>query len=110
MEEDRMRVARVRSPQNDQIGVLDLLVRARAAACTEDRRQTDDARSMSSSIAAVDVVAADDRASELLSDVVHLVRGLRAAEHSERVRSAALRSVGERGCSSIERLVPRSAP
>ena len=89
MEEDRMRLARVRAPEHDQVGVRDLLVGARTAACPEYRRQTDDARSVSSSIAAIDVVAADDRASELLRDVVHLVGRLRAAEHAERAGRAA---------------------
>ena len=49
-------------------------VGARPSACTEHRRQTDDARGVSGSVAAVDVVAADDGARELLRDVVHLVR------------------------------------
>ena len=82
MKKDRVRLARIRSPQQDKVGFRDLLVGARAAARSEDRRQTDDARSMSSSIAAVDVVTADDRASELLRDIVHLVGGLRTAKHS----------------------------
>ena len=44
VKEDRMRVAGVRSPQQDEIGVLDFLVRARASARAKCRRQTDDAR------------------------------------------------------------------
>ena len=67
MEEDRVRLARIRSPQDDQVSLLDLLVGVRAAACSEDRRQTGDARSMSGAVAAVDVVATDDRARELLA-------------------------------------------
>src|SRR4029077_8218330 len=81
VEEDRVRLARVRAPQDDEVGFLDLLVGARAAPCSEYRRQTDDARGVSSTVAAVDVVAADDRARELLREIVHLVGRLRAAEH-----------------------------
>ncbi len=109
MEEDRMRLARIRSPEHDQVGALDLLVGARAAACPEYRRQTDDARGMSSSIAAVDVVAADDRTSELLGDVVHLVGGLRAAEHPKGASAATLPRVGQSRSGAVERLVPGSA-
>ena len=57
VEEDRVRLARVRAPEEDEIGLLDLLVRARAAARSEYRRQTDDARGVSGAVAAVDVVA-----------------------------------------------------
>ncbi len=93
MKVDRMRLSRVRSPKDDQVGVLGLLVGARAAACPEDRRQTDDARSVSSSIAAIDVVAADDGASELLRDIVHLVGRLRAAEHAVGLRAVSVARV-----------------
>src|SRR5262249_14406377 len=69
----------------------------------EYRRQTDDARGVSSPVAAVDVVAADGGAHELLGDVVDLVRGFRAAEHPEAARpvfpdagSNALGSAGKR--------------
>ena len=78
-----MRLAGVRPPEDDEIRVLDLLVGAGAAARSEDRRQTDDAGSVSGAVAAVDVVAAHDLPGELLCDEVHLVRGLRAAEHAD---------------------------
>ena len=52
VEEDRVRLARVRSPQEDDVRLLDLAVGRRAAARTEHRRQTDDARSVSSAVAA----------------------------------------------------------
>ena len=86
MEEDRVRLARVRSPQDDDVGLLDFPIGAGAAARSEDRRQTDDAGSVSGAVAAVDVVVAEDRASELLREEVHLVRRVRAAEDSERFR------------------------
>ena len=89
--------------------MLDLLVRAGTAACPEDRRQTDDARGVSSPIAAVNVVAADDRASELLSDVVHLVGGFRTAEHPVGVRWVPPACIVERRCRTVERLLPGRA-
>src|SRR5438046_1296303 len=75
-----MSFARVRAPEQDQVRVSDLLVGARTAACTEHRRQTDDAGRVSGSVTAIDVVGAQDDAGELLRGVVELVRGLRAAE------------------------------
>ena len=104
-----MRLARIRAPEHDQVGVLDLLVGARTATCAEYRRQTDDARSVSSSIAAVDVVAADDRAGELLGDVIHLVGRLRAAKHAKRTGAAAIPSVAQAQSGALERLFPRRA-
>lgn len=75
MEHYGVRLAGVGAPQHQEIGVLHLLVRTRSPACSENCRQTDDARSVSSAIAAVYVVGADDGASELLSQIVQLVRG-----------------------------------
>jgi hypothetical protein len=89
VEEDRMRFARIRTPENDDAGAFSFFVGAGAAARAEDRRQTDNARSVSRSVAAVDVVAADGDASELLSHVVHFVGRLRAAKHSVRSGSIA---------------------
>ena len=66
VEEDRVRLARVRAPEDDQVRGSGLLVGARPAARTEHRRQTDDARGVSSSVAAVDVVRAENDAGELL--------------------------------------------
>ena len=44
VEEDRVGLPGVRAPEDDDVGVLDLAVRGRAAACSEHCRQTDDAR------------------------------------------------------------------
>src|SRR4029079_11430320 len=73
VEEDRMRLAGVRAPEDQQIRLLDLLIGRRATARTEYRRQTDDARSVSSAVARVDVVRPHHRADELLGQEVHLV-------------------------------------
>jgi hypothetical protein len=83
VEEDRVGFAGVRPPQHDQVGRLDLFVRRGAASDSGYCRQTGDARSMSSSIAAVDVVTAYDDSSELLCQIVHFVGRLRTAEHAE---------------------------
>jgi hypothetical protein len=50
MEEDRMCVAGIRAPQQDDVGVVILLVRGSSATRSKDRRQTDDARSVSSPV------------------------------------------------------------
>src|SRR5439155_13008527 len=106
MEEDGVRLARVRAPQDDEVGVLNLPVGARPAARAENRRQTDDARRVSRAVAAVDVVAADDAAGELLREIVHFVGRLRAAEHAEAGRPVALDDGAETERGAIERLVP----
>ena len=73
MEEDRMCLTRVRTPQNDQVGFFDLLVRARTAARSKNRRQTGDAWSMSGTVAAIDVVAADYGPREFLREKIQFV-------------------------------------
>jgi len=87
MEKDGMSFARVRTPKKNDIGLFHFAVGAGAAARAENRRQTGDARGVSSPVATIDVVATDDRADEFLRDVVELVGGLRAAEHAEGARS-----------------------
>ena len=109
MEEDRMRLSGVRTPENDRVGALDLLVRTRPAAGPEYRRQTDDARGVSSPVAAIDVIAAHDRTSELLCDVVHLVGSLRAAKHSEGARTVALACTAKGDGRAIEGFIPGGA-
>ena len=106
VEEDRVRLAGVRAPEEDHVRLLDLRVRRRAAACSEHRRQTDDARGVSGSVAGVDVVRAHHLARELLRQEVHLVRGLRAREDPERRRRVGLARPGEAGGGAVERLVP----
>jgi hypothetical protein len=114
VEEDRVGLTRVRPPEEDDVRFLDLDVRDRSTACTEHCRQTDDGGCVSSSVAGIDVVRPHHHACELLGEVVHLVRGLRAGEHAEGVR---LRPVGdacacesEPSGSTVERLVPRRDP
>src|SRR5579883_1604728 len=106
MKENRMRFARIRSPEEDHIRFFDLLVGVRTTACTEYRRQTGDARGMSSTVAAVDIVAADHHAGKLLGDVVHLVRRLRAAEHAERRTTVLFDHRFESPRREIQRLIP----
>src|SRR5207249_9081632 len=104
VEEDRMRLAGVRAPEQDQVRVSDLLVGARPAACTEHRRQTDDAGRVSGSVTAVDVVGAESETRELLRGEVELVCRLRAAE--EAGHATALHRGPEPGRGAVERLVP----
>src|SRR5207245_7060740 len=80
MEKDRMRLASVRAPEDDDVGLLNLAVGTGSPSGSEHCRQTDDTRRVSSSVAAVDVVGPDHRPHELLSHEVHFVGALRAAE------------------------------
>ena len=76
VEEDGVRLAGVRPPQQNEVRVLDFLVRARPPACAKYRRQTDDARGVSGPVAAVDVVGPNGGAQDFLREIVHLVGGL----------------------------------
>src|SRR5262249_32879392 len=70
----------------DHARLFNLAVGTGPAARSKNRRQTGDARSVSSPIATVDVIRAHHRASELLRDVVQLVCCLGATEHPEVAR------------------------
>src|SRR6476660_6650267 len=58
VEKDGMRFPGVRTPKDDEVCLLNFLIGTCATAHSEDCRQTDDTRGMSSAVAAVDVVAA----------------------------------------------------
>ncbi len=107
MEENRMVFAGIRSPQEDHIGLFDLPVRARAPARSKDRRQTDDARSVSGPITAIDVVRAERHPGQLLRQVVHLVGRLGAAEDAQCVRPVLGDVATEPLGGAVECFVPR---
>ena len=102
-----MRFARIRTPKYNEVGLIDLLIRASPASSSKNRRQTGDAWSVSSTVTAVDVVASDDHARELLGKEVQLVGRLGATEEAERVGPTCLFRGSESGGSPIQRLVPR---
>jgi len=87
VKENRMRFSGIAAPEDDDVRLLDFTVGTRPAASSENRRQTGDAWGVSSSVTAVDVVAAHRGAHEFLRSEVHLVRGFRAAEHPEGCRA-----------------------
>jgi len=99
--------ARVRAPEEDYVGVLDLLVRTSTATCSKDCRQTGDGRSVSSAVATVDVVGAEDRAGELLSQIVGLIRRLRTGEEAKRLASVFCLNGSEPVHRGHHRVVPR---
>ena len=106
MEEDRVRLPGVRSPEDNEIRLFYLAIGTGAATGSKDRRQTDDARSMSSPVAAIDIVAADHRPRELLCHEVHFVGRLRAAEHPEALRAVPLDRAAKTLCGTVQRFVP----
>jgi len=106
MKEDRMRLPRVRAPQQDDVRFFNLTVRAGAAARPKYRRQTDDARGVSSTVAAVDIIAADHRPDELLRNIVKFIGGFRATEHAERVRPVFLFLAPEAFRYPVQSLIP----
>ena len=107
MEEDRVRVARVGPPQDDEIGLLSFLVRTRSPTCSEYCRQTDDAWSVSSTVARVDRVGTYGHTDELLGEVVHLIGAFGTTHHPERARPVAASDITDAPGRPVERLIPR---
>src|SRR5580704_19772376 len=83
MEENRVRLARIRSPKQNDVRIFNLAIRASATTGSENRRQTGDARGMSSPVAAINVVGAHDAADEFLRGVIQFVGRLGTTEHAE---------------------------
>jgi len=110
VEQDRVRLAGVGTPQKNKIGLCHFLIRTGGAARAEDRRQTGDAGRVSSSVATVNIVAADDRTHELLRDVIQLVGRFRATEHAKRARAVLRDLAAQSGRNAIERLFPACRP
>src|SRR4029450_5192246 len=105
MEKDRVRIARIRAPQHDQVSVLDLPIRAGAASRSEYRRQTGDAGRVSRPVTTVNVVTPHHHPGELLGHEIRLIARLRATKQPERLRSPGTRRLEplRRPC---ERFVP----
>ena len=102
-----MRFPRVGAPKKNDVRLFHFAVGAGAPSRAENRRQTGDARGVSSPIATIDVVAADHRANELLRDIVELVRGLGATEHSKGARSEPANFAADTIRGAIKRFFPR---
>jgi hypothetical protein len=83
MEKNWVRFAGIRTPQQNDVSFLDFTIRAGSSARSENRRQTGDAGSVSSSVTAINIVGAHDAADEFLCGVIYFVDSLRAAEHAE---------------------------
>src|SRR5580698_10986750 len=108
MEKNRMGFPGVRSPQQNDVGVFNFAIRAGAAARPEYRRQTGDAGSVSSPVAAVDVIRTHDAADELLRRVIQLVGGLGAAEHAEVPRIVPRNRLAKRRGHPVHSFIPGS--
>ena len=103
---DRMGIAGVGPPEDDQVRLLDLLVRTRAPARPEHCRQTDDARCVSSAVATVDIVRADDGPNKFLRSVVEFVRCLRTTKHAERPGGVSVNRVLKRARGYVQCMIP----
>src|ERR1700680_705387 len=108
MKENRVRFARVRAPQQDNVRVFNFAIRACPPACSEYRRQTGDARGMSSPVAAVNVVGAHDTAHEFLRRVVQFVSSLGATKHAKVPRIVFLDRFTERRSDAVHGFIPSS--
>ena len=110
VKEDRMRFPGVRSPEQDAVRFFNLAIRARPTTHAECRRQTGDARGVSRTVAAIEVVRAHHHARELLRGVVHLVRAFRTAEQAERLPAMRVADRGKPVRRPVQRFVPRRLP
>jgi hypothetical protein len=110
MKENRMCFAGIGTPEDDDIRLLDFLIGIRPATCSENRRQTGDAWSMSGTVAAVDVIAAHDDARKFLRDEVHFVCRLRATEHAERSGGIVIDRGSQTGNGAVQRFIPCRRP
>jgi len=108
MKENRMRFPSVRSPQQDHVRVFYFAIRAGPPACSEYRRQTGDARGMSSPVAAVNIVRAYDAANEFLRRVIQFVSSLGATEHAKVARIILRDRFAERCSDAVHGFIPGS--
>jgi hypothetical protein len=106
MEENRMRLPGVRAPKENYIRFLNFAIRTRSAARAENRRQTGDARRMSSAVAGIDVVATDYGADEFLRGIVQLIGRFGTTKHSKSARTAQRDLTLDPRGDHIESLVP----
>jgi len=90
MEKDRMCFPRIGTPEEDHIRFFNFAIGTSAAARPKNRRQTGDAWGMSSTVATIDVVAADDGADEFLCGVVQFIGCLGATKHAKRAGAVCL--------------------
>lgn len=73
MKENRVRFARVRTPQDNEVRLLDLPVRTGAPSGPKNRRQPGDAWSVSGTVTTVDIVTAHDHTGKLLGQKIGLI-------------------------------------
>jgi hypothetical protein len=105
-----MRFAGIGAPEKNKVRLRHFLIRTGGPARAEDRRQTGDAGGVSSPVAAVNVVAPDDRTDEFLRDVIQLVGCFRAAEHAESARPVFFDLAAQPGGDEIEGFLPTCRP
>ena len=98
----------VRSPQQDHFGIFNFAIRAGPSTRPEYRRQTGDARGMSSPVAAVNVVAAHDAANEFLGGVVQFISSFGATEHAKVLWIVFPNGFAERRNHEVHGFIPRS--
>jgi len=106
VEIDRVRIPRIRSPQQNKISVFHLGVRRGSATGSKHCRQTDDARCVSSSVTGVNIVRTHSSTHKFLCRVIHFVGALRTTEETECLMSAVVDGLAEPAGSTSECLIP----
>src|SRR5208337_2192106 len=110
VKEDGMGLTRVRPPEQDEVRILDLAIGTSCTTRTKNRRQTDDAGGVSSTVATVDVVGANDHPSEFPGQEIQFVRGLRATEYAESLRAVFLQRAAKAGGGAVKGFFPACGP
>jgi hypothetical protein len=110
VKKDGVRFPRVGAPKQDDVSVFSFAIRTCAATRSEDRRQTGDAGSVSSTVAAIDIICPHHGTDKFLRCVVQLVGGLGAAEHSEIAPILFGNGLLERRGNAVQRFIPCGRP
>jgi hypothetical protein len=107
VKEDGVCLPGIRAPEDDDVGIFRLFVRAGSATRSKYCRQTGDTWSVSGAVTAVYIVALHHRANEFLRYEVQLIGRFRAAKHAEGAGCTLVDGSLEASGSYIERLIPR---
>ena len=108
MKKDGVGFPSIGTPKQNHIGFFNFLIGIGTTAHPKHCRQTDDAGSMSGSIATVDIVGTHDHPNELLGNEVHFIGGFRATKDSKSRVAMVFSVICKSGGNFMERLVPRS--
>src|SRR5207248_1076135 len=104
---DRMVLGRIGADDDDDVGILALVEGGRDGPRADRLEQSRDRGRVAEPRAVVDIVGPEAGTHQFLEEIRLLIRGLRRAEASERLRAVAVADSFEPGGGAVERLLPR---